>query len=138
MGSGFERFWKPRKPVELKSLKDLKQGRSVNRKPGPKRAPRKTILLTLTKKSPKYFLQLEYSYVLLGDRFEYYSTKVVMIQSCLLEDVLSQSPFFAVVVVVAVAFVVAVEVEVDVEVGVDALDVVDDLKTKFNTLRVLI
>ena len=58
-----------------------------------------------------------------------------MIQSCLLEDVLSQSPFFA---VVAVAVVVAVEVVVDVEVGVDALDVVDDLKTKFNTLRVLI
>ena len=61
-----------------------------------------------------------------------------MIQSCLLEDVLSQSPFFAVVVVVAVAVVVAVEVVVDVEVGVDALDVVDDLKTKFSTLRVLI
>ena len=40
-----------------------------------------------------------------------------MIQSCLLEDVLSQSPFFAVVVVVAVAVVVAVEVVVDVEVG---------------------
>ena len=56
----------------------------------------------------------------------------------MLEDVLSQSPFFAVVVVVAVAVVVAVEVVVDVEVGVDALDVVDDLKTKFNTLRVLI
>ena len=40
-----------------------------------------------------------------------------MIQSCLLEDVLSQSPFFAVVAVVAVAVVVAVEVVVDLEVG---------------------
>ena len=45
-------------------------------------------------KSSKYFLQLEYSQTLLGDRFEYYSTKVVMIQSWLLEEVLSQSPFF--------------------------------------------
>ena len=53
-----------------------------------------------------------------------------MIQSCLLEEVLSQSPFFAVVVVVAVAAAVVV---VAVEVGVDALDVVDDLKTKFIT-----
>ena len=58
-----------------------------------------------------------------------------MIQSCLLEEVLSQSPFFAVVVVVAV---VAVEVVADVEVVVHVVDVVDDLKTRFNTRRVLI
>ena len=125
-------------------MKDLKYGGSFNRKPGPKRAPQKTILLTLTKKSPKYFLQLEYSYALLGDRFEYYSTKVVMIQSCLLEEVLRQSPFFAVVVVVAVVAVVAAVVVVAVEgvavvVAVEVVvDAVDDLKTKFNTRRVLI
>ena len=67
-----------------------------------------------------------------------------MIQSCLLEEVLRQSPFFAVVVVVAVVAVVAAVVVVAVEgvavvVAVEVVvDAVDDLKTKFNTRRVLI
>ena len=46
----------PREPVEFKTLKGLKRGRSFNEKPGPNNAPQKTILLTLKRKSSKYFL----------------------------------------------------------------------------------